>query len=51
MEETQILKSCCTENTERKEETSPLNELGLRGMVNLVKRIPKEKTCPRGKRR
>ena len=25
-------------------------KLGLRGMVSLVKRIPKEKTCPRGKR-
>ena len=44
MEETQILKSCCTENTEREEKASSLNEPVLRGMVNLVKRIPKEKT-------
>ena len=36
-------------NPERKERTYLLNELALWGMVNLVKRIPKEKTCPRGK--
>ena len=50
MEETQISKSCRAENPERKEKTSPLNKFKLRGMVNLVKRIPKEKTCQRGKR-
>ena len=50
MEETQIPKSYCAENPERKEETSPLNEFKFRGMVSLVKWIPKEKTCPRGKR-
>ena len=51
MEETQIPKLCRAGNTERKEKkTSPLNELKLRGMVSLVKRIPKEKTCPQGKR-
>ena len=50
MEETQIPKSSHTENTERKEIASPLTEFKLRGMVSLVKRIPKEKTCPRGKR-
>ena len=37
MEETQISKSCCTENTEKKEKDSPLNEPALRGMVSLVK--------------
>ena len=35
---------------EKKKKNSPLNEFKLRGMVSLVKRIPKEKTCPRGKR-
>ena len=50
MEETQIPKSCHAENTERKEKAYPLNELKLRGMVSLVKRIPKEKTGPWGKR-
>ena len=30
---------------QRKEEAYPLNE--LQSMVSLVKRIPKEKTCPR----
>ena len=50
MEETQIPKSCRAENAERKEKAYPLNETALRGMVSLVKRIPKEKTCPRGKR-
>ena len=50
MEETQIPKSCHAENTERKEKASPLNELRLLGMVSLVKRMPKEKPCPRGKR-
>ena len=49
MEETQILKSCRVENPEGKEKT-PLNEFKLRGMVSLVKRIPKEKICLRGKR-
>ena len=34
------------ENAERKERTYLLNEPDL---VNLVKRIPKGKTCPRGK--
>ena len=33
-----------------KEKASPLNEPALGGMVSLVKRRPKEKTCPRGKR-
>ena len=33
-----------------KEKASPLNEPSLRGIVSLVKRIHKEKTCPRGKR-
>ena len=46
MEETQIPKSCRTENTDSKEKASHLNELTLRGMVSLIKRIPKEKTCP-----
>ena len=32
-----------------KRKTSPLNEFKLRGMASLVKQIPKEKTCPRGK--
>ena len=41
IEETQIPKS---ENSEKKEKTSPLNEFKLRGMVSFVKRIPKEKT-------
>ena len=50
MEETQIPKSCSAENTESEEKTSPLKELKLRGMVSLVKRIPKEKTCQQGKR-
>ena len=50
MEETQIPKSCRAENTQRKEKASPLNESELRSMASLVKRIPKEKTCPRGKR-
>ena len=50
MEETQIPKSCCAENTEREEKTSPLNEFKIRGMVNLVQRTPKEKNGPRGKR-
>ena len=36
-------KSCRAENTEKKENTSPLNEFKLRGMVNLVKRIPPQK--------
>ena len=42
--------SCRTENAERKEKTYPLNEQALQWMVSLVKRIPKEKTCRRGKR-
>ena len=46
MKENQIPKSCHTENTERKEKASPLNELKLRGMVSFLKQIPKEKTCP-----
>ena len=50
MEETKVPKSSRAENTESKEITSPLNELKFRGMVGLVKRIPKEKACPRGKR-
>ena len=51
MEETQIPKSRRAENPERKEKkTSPMNEFKLRDMVSLVKQIPKEKTCPRGKR-
>ena len=50
MEETQIPKSWRAENTERKEEAFPLNEFKLRVMVSLIKRIPKEKTSPRGKR-
>ena len=50
MEETQIPKSCCAENAERKEKASPLNEFALWGMVSLVKWIPKEKTCPWWKR-
>ena len=50
MEETQIPKSYYAVNTERKEKAYPFNELKLRGM-SLVKQIPKEKTCPRGKRR
>ena len=33
-----------------KKKTYPLNEPVLRGMVSLVKWIPKEKTCPWGKR-
>ena len=32
-----------------KKKTSPLKEFKLRGMVSLIKRIPKEKTCPREK--
>ena len=33
-----------------KKKTSPLNEFKLRGLVSLIKWIPKEKTCPLGKR-
>ena len=50
MEENQIPKSCRTVNTERKEKAFPLNELKLRDMVSLVKRIPTQKTCPWGER-
>ena len=32
-----------------KKKTSPLNEFKHQGMVSLVKRMPKEKTCPREK--
>ena len=49
MEETEIPKSCRAENAEKKK-AYHLNEPALRGMVSLVKRIPKEKTYPRGKR-
>ena len=50
MQETQIPISCLAEITERKEETFLLNEFKVRGIVSLAKRIPKEKTCIRGKR-
>ena len=50
MKETQIAKIWRAEKPERKERISPLNEPVLRGIASLVKRIPKEKTCPRGKR-
>ena len=50
MEETQIPKPCRAENAERKEKAYTLNEPLLRSMVSPVKRIPKERTCPRGKR-
>ena len=43
--------SQATQRTQRvKAKAFPLNEPALRGMVSLVKRIPKENTCPRGKR-
>ena len=52
MEETQIPKPFCTDKPwEKREKNSPLIEPGLRGMMSLVKRIPKEKTRQRGKRR
>ena len=46
MEETQIPKVMpCREHGEKeKNKTFPLNKLKLRGMISLVKRIPKEKT-------
>ena len=49
MKETQIQKVMPRRDPERKEKAYPLNEPALRGMVSLVKRIPKEKTCPREK--
>ena len=50
MEGTQIPKSCRAGTLREKTKSSPLNEFKLLGMVSLVKRIPKENTCPRGKR-
>ena len=50
MEETQISESCCAQNTERKEKAYLFNEPALWGRASLVKRIPEEKTFPRGKR-
>ena len=44
MEETQIPKSCRAKNTERKEKKFSFE------WIQTPKRIPKEKTCPRGKR-
>ena len=38
------------QRTLKEKKASPSNEPALRGTVSLVKRIPKEKTSPQGKR-